>query len=103
MTDSRKSRDTIVKKFLSITENEATTDFSRQTISDLLNIMTEELQLEKASDDEVFDLFRELDINGNGKLSKEEIKVFTKQLVDIVSNYALLEKNDRKSNAGSKE
>ena len=46
MTDSRKSRDTIVKKFLSITENEATTDFSRKTISDLLNIMTEELQLE---------------------------------------------------------
>ena len=65
--------------------------------------MTVGFLLEKASDDEVFDLFRELDINGNGKLSKEEIKVFTKQLVDIVSNYALLEKNDRKSNAGSKE
>jgi len=65
--------------------------------------MTEELQLQEATDDEVSDLFRELDINGNGKLSKDEIKVFTKQLIDIVSSYALLDKSELRSAAGSKQ
>jgi Ca2+-binding EF-hand superfamily protein len=65
--------------------------------------MTEELQLENATDDEVSDLFRELDINGNGKLSKDEIKVFTKQLVDIVSNYTPVEQTYARGENGSKE
>lgn len=56
--DNRKNRDNIVKKFMSVTESDTTKDFSRKTIRELLNIMTEELQLEEATDDEVSDLFR---------------------------------------------
>ena len=33
---------------------------------------------------DVLDLFRELDTNGNGKLSEGEIKVFTKKLNVII-------------------
>jgi hypothetical protein len=53
--------------------------------------MADELNLKEVDDDEVSGLFRELDINDNGMLSKDEIKVFTKQLMDIILNYALSE------------
>jgi hypothetical protein len=40
----RRNRDNIIKKFLSITDK-GDKDFSRQTIKELLNIMTDELNL----------------------------------------------------------
>ena len=41
-------------------------------------------KFEDPDDLDVLDLFRELDTNGNGKLSEGEIKVFTKKLNIII-------------------
>lgn len=49
-----------------------------------MSFIANKFGFESPDDMDVLDLFRELDTNGNGKLSEGEIKVFTKKLNIII-------------------
>lgn len=85
LSDATKLHD-IAKAAFDAVDTDCSGSIEEPELKTVMSSVASDIGMDSPSDNDVRDVFKELDVNGDGKISLEEFKVLIKQVLELMAS-----------------